>query len=65
MYLSQRLAFMLNVGLLLSYPEEFFGGAGIQCSIGDLRLLGQIFSTLYRRHHPLHCQKGSQVGSIG
>lgn len=51
--------------MLVSHPEEFFGGAGIQRSIGDLRLLGQILGTLYRRHHPLHCQEGGQVGSVG
>lgn len=69
MYLSQRLAFtaivQMNVLISVSHPEEFFGGASIQRSIGDLCLLGQILGTLYRRHHPLHCQKGSQVGSVG
>lgn len=54
-----------NVPKSVSHPEEFFGGAGIQRSIGDLCLLGQILSALYRRHHPLHGQEGSQVGSVG
>lgn len=53
-----------NVGVSVSNPKEFFCGAGIQCSIGDLSLLGQILSALYRRHHPLHRQEGSQVCSV-
>lgn len=54
-----------NVLKSVPHPKEFFGGAGIQRSIGDLCLLGQILSALYRRHHPLHSQEGSQVGSVG
>ncbi len=61
----QEVLRLADVQNLVSHPEEFFGGAGVQCPIGDLRLLGQILSTLYRGDHPLHCQEGSQVGSVG
>ncbi len=54
-----------SVFLLLSYPEELFGGTGVECPVGDLSLLGQVFCTLYRRHHPFHSQESSQIGSVG
>ena len=31
----------------------------------DERLLGQIFSILYRSGHPLHREEGGQVGGVG
>ena len=31
----------------------------------DQRLLGQIFSILYRCGHPLHREEGGQVGGVG
>lgn len=47
------------------HPEELFGGASIQGTVGDLRLLGQVLRTLYGRDHPLHSEEGCQVGCIG
>ena len=47
------------------HPEELFGRASIQSAVGDLRLLGQVLSTLYGRDHPLHGEEGCQVGCIG
>lgn len=47
-----------------SYPEEFLCGAGFQGPIGNLCLLGQVFSALDGGHHSLHCKEGSQVGRV-
>ena len=50
--------------VLLSHPEELFGGASIQGPVGDLRLLGQVLGALDGGHHPLHGKEGRQVGRV-
>lgn len=47
------------------HPEEFFSGASIQGTIGNLCLLGQVLCTLYGGHHPLYGEEGCQVGCVG
>src|SRR4029434_7918946 len=43
-------------------PEELFGGACVEGSVSDLRLLGEILGALYGRDHPLQRHKRREVG---
>lgn len=46
------------------HPEELLGGSGVQSSIGNLRLFGEVLGALDGGNHPFHSQEGSQVGSV-
>lgn len=50
--------------VLRSYPEELLSRAWVQCPIGYLCLFGQVLCTLYGWDHPLHSEKGSQIGCV-
>lgn len=46
------------------YLEEGHGGTVLHHPIQDFSLLGQVIGGVYGRLHPLHSEKGSQVGCI-
>jgi len=48
-----------------TYPEEIFSGAGVEGSIENITLFGQIVGRLYGRQHALDREKGGKVGGIG
>jgi len=43
------------------YPEEIFGGAGVERAVEDFGLFRQIIGRLYGREHSLYGEKGGQV----
>ena len=49
----------------VTHPEEGVGRPALPGSVSYVSLLGQVLHALYGRHHPLHRQKGRQVGRVG
>jgi len=65
-FTKTTLRIFFNVSVKIrAYPEELLGGSGVQGSVGDVGLLGQVLGALDGRHHPLHRQEGGQVGGVG
>jgi len=48
-----------------THPEEVFSGAGIEGSVQNITLLGQIIGRLDRRQHALDGEEGGQVSRVG